>query len=254
MAWRIERAEHRVFRRNPLLAVVVDLRFHPILKLADQVADFQERVRATFPVFQEATNQVVSLQPFGPVAMKQEKLFQFWKVDGSATLTLTTSSLTLESRRHADRGALFKDAETGFGALLGLHSAVTATRLGLRYVNQIDQAQIQSELGRATTWQRLVSDRFLAVPTGLADLDDATFFACEVASSFDRGSLVARYGMLRDGTDNRAKFRLDVDRYVDVPFEAREISGLLTTFSDDIFSLFVAAMGSDLRIWMEGGH
>jgi uncharacterized protein (TIGR04255 family) len=121
-------------------------------------------------------------------------------------------------------------------------------------VNQIDQAQIQSELGRATTWQQLVSDRFLAVPTGLADLDDATLFACEVASSFDRGSLVARYGLLRDGTDNRTKFRLDVDRYVDVPLEAREISGLLTTFSDDIFSLFVAAMGSDLRIWMEGGH
>ena len=28
-------------------ARVVDLRFHPILKLAEQVADFQERVRAT---------------------------------------------------------------------------------------------------------------------------------------------------------------------------------------------------------------
>ena len=67
-------------------------------------------------------------------------------------------------------------------------------------------------------------------------------------------SLVARYGLLRDASDNRTRFRLDCDRYLDVPFEAREISGLLTTFSDDIFSLFVTAMGSDLRIWMEGGH
>jgi len=192
------------------------------------------------------------LQPFGPVAVKQEKLFQFWKVDGAATLTLTTSSLTLESRRHADRGALFKDADTGFSALLGLHSSVTTTRLGLRYVNQIDQVQIQSELGRATTWQLLVSDRFLSVPTGLANLDDATLFACEVASPLDRGALVARYGLLRDGPDARTKFRLDLDRYLDVPFEARDISGLLTSFSDDIFSLFVTAMGSDMRIWMEG--
>jgi uncharacterized protein (TIGR04255 family) len=128
------------------------------------------------------------------------------------------------------------------------------TRLGLRYVNQIDQAQIQSDLGRATTWPQLVSDRFLSAPTGLADLDDATLFACEVASAFDRGSLVARYGLLRDSLDNRTKFRLDLDRYLDVPFGAGEISGLFTTFSDDIFSLFVTAMGSDLRIWMEGGH
>jgi uncharacterized protein (TIGR04255 family) len=254
MAWRIERTEHRVFRRNPLLATVVDLRFHPVLKLADQVADFQDRVRSTFPVFQEATNQVVSLQPFGPVAVKQEKLFQFWKVDGSATLTLTTSSLTLESRRHADRGALFAEADTGFGALLGLHSSFTTTRLGLRYVNQIDQTQIQSELGRSTTWQQLVSDRFLSVPTGLAELDDATLFACEVASPLDRGALVARYGLLRDSSDGRTKFRLDLDRYLDVPFAASEVSGLLATFSDDIFSLFVTAMGPDLRIWMEGGH
>jgi uncharacterized protein (TIGR04255 family) len=254
MAWRIERTEHRVFRRNPLLAVVVDLRFHPVLKLADQVADFQDRVRSIFPVFQEATNQVVSLQPFGPVAVKHEKLFQFWKVDGSATLTLTTSSLTFESRRHADRDALFKEADVGVRALLGLHSSVTPTRLGLRYVNQIDQIQIQSELGRATTWQQLVSDRFLAVPTGLAELDDATFFTSEVASPFDRGALVARYGLLRDGVDARTKFRLDLDRYVDVPFETGEIGGLLTSFSDDIFSVFVNAMGSDLHIWMEGGH
>lgn len=254
MAWRIERSEHRVFRRNPLLAVVVDLRFHPVLKLADQVADFQDRVRSTFPVFQEATNQVVSLQPFGPLAVKQEKLFQFWKVDGTATLTLTTSSLTLESRRHVDREVLFKEADTGFSALLGLHSSITTTRLGLRYVNRIDKAQIQSELGRSTTWQKLVAGPFMSVPTGLAELDDGTLFTCEVASPFDRGALVARYGLLREGPNTPTTFRLDLDRYLDVPFEARESSGLLTSFSEDIFSLFVNAMESDLHIWMEGGH
>ena len=246
MAWQIEPQEYRVFQRNPLVAVIVDLRFHPILKVADRVADFQDSVRAAFPVFQEATNQVVSLQPFGPVAVKQEKLFQFWKVDGTATLTLTTSSLTLESRRHADRGTLFKEADAGIAALLGLYSSLTTTRLGLRYVNQIDQTQVQTDLGRPTTWQRLVSERFLAVPTGLADLDDPTLFACEVSSSLDRGALVARYGLLRDAADGRQSSVSTSTATSTCPSRRTRSNGLLTSFSDDIFSLFASALGSDL--------
>jgi hypothetical protein len=34
MVWKLTPKQHRVYPRNPLVAVVADLRYHPILKVA----------------------------------------------------------------------------------------------------------------------------------------------------------------------------------------------------------------------------
>ena len=101
MSWTVRAQPHKVFVRNPLVAVIVELRFFPILKLAekDKVADFQELVRATFPAFQDVTRQLVNVGPAAPVEVRSERLLHFAKQDASSTLTLSTSSLAVESRR-----------------------------------------------------------------------------------------------------------------------------------------------------------
>ena len=53
MSWRLPEHDLHTYPRNPLVAVVAQLRFDPILKIADRVADFQDRVRARFPKFEE---------------------------------------------------------------------------------------------------------------------------------------------------------------------------------------------------------
>ena len=105
------------------------------------------------------------------------------------------------------------------------------------------------DLGRQTTWPALISERFLAVPSGLADLE-GTLFACEVASSMPSGGgQTVRYGLVEDG-DKRLKYRLDVDRYVDGPVEPSKVVDLLGAFADDVFAVFIEAMGPDLKAWM----
>lgn len=42
MTWNVPAQPHKVFERNPLVAVIVELRFFPILKLPDKIADVQE--------------------------------------------------------------------------------------------------------------------------------------------------------------------------------------------------------------------
>lgn len=251
MSWHVPSQPHKVFSRNPLVAVVVELRFFPILKLAEKekVADFQELVRATFPAFHDVTRQLVNLGPGAPVEVRNERLLNFVKGDESCTLTLSTSSLALESRRHERREHFINDAKVGIDALVKTCGPVVPTRLGLRYVDLIDKEAIERDLGRATTWPALISNTFLAVPTGLADLD-GTLFACEVASSMPNGGgQTVRYGLVEDG-DKKVKYRLDVDRYVDGAVEPSKLVELLGAFADDIFAVFVAAMGPDLEAWM----
>jgi uncharacterized protein (TIGR04255 family) len=232
-----------------LVAVVVELRFFPILKLADRVSDFQEQVRGTFPAFQEITRQLVNLGPAVPIEVRSERLFNFAKADESGTLTLSTSSLSVESRQHERREHFISDAKVGIDALMKTIGPVVPTRLGLRYVDVIDKEQVVADLGRPTSWPALVSERFLAVPTGLADLG-GTLFACEVGSSVqDGGSQTVRYGLVQDA-DKKVKYRLDVDRYIDGPFDPSKLVELLGTFADDIFAVFIAAMGPDLMAWM----
>jgi uncharacterized protein (TIGR04255 family) len=250
MVWNVPPQEHKVFERNPLVAVVVELRFHPVLKISDRIADFQDRVRATFPVFQEVLRQLVNLGPVAPIEVRNERMFNLTKGDESATLTLSTSSLALESRLHEHRNIFIADAKVGIDALVETFGPIVPTRLGLRYVDIIDREQIEKALGRPTSWDALLSERFLSIPTGLADLSD-TLFACEVASSVPSGGRqTVRYGLVEDA-DKRVKYRLDVDRYIEERVEPGALVPLLGAFADDIYAVFAAAMGPALSEWME---
>jgi uncharacterized protein (TIGR04255 family) len=233
--------------------VVVELRFFPILKVADRVADFQEQVRGTFPAFQEVTRQLVNLGPAAPIEVRSERLFNFVKSDESCTLTLSTSSLSVESRLHKRREHFIDDAKVGFDALMKICGPVVPARLGLRYVDVIDKERVEADLGRPTSWSALISEKFLAVPTGLANLD-GTLFACEIGSPMPNGGgQTVRYGLVQDA-DKKLKYRLDVDRYVDAPIDPTKLVELLGTFADDVFAVFIASMGPDLKAWMPEGN
>lgn len=248
MNWKLPPQDHRVFERNPLVAVIVELRYHPILKVPAKVADYQETVRARFPAFQQLQTQTINLGP-GPVQVRPSETYCFAKPDESAMLSLSTASLSLESRKHARREQLLADVKLGLDALLRVYGELSMTRLGLRYVNLVDKERVSQDLGRPSSWQQLISSRYLAVPADLAELE-GTLFACEVASGMPRGAQVVRYGLIKDA-DDRVKFRLDVDRYVDGPLEPGDVIQSLDTFADDIFAVFFASLGPDLIFWMD---
>jgi uncharacterized protein (TIGR04255 family) len=248
MAWKLPRQPHRVFQRNPLVAVIVELRYHPILKVPAKVADYQERVRTTFPAFQQLQTQTVSFGP-GPVHVRGGETYNFTKADESSVLSLATGSMSLESRHHERREELFGDVKVGLDALLAVYGPIAATRLGLRYVDVVDRERIEKALGRATSWDKLITRRFLSVPADVVDLDGA-LFACEVASPTEHGAQTVRYGLIKDG-DRGVNFRLDVDRYIEAAVDPASVVSSLESFADDVFAVFMAAAGPDLVAWME---
>ncbi len=248
MIWQLTQQPHKVYPRNPLVAVIVDLRFSPILKIAKGVPEFQDMVRNSFPEFREETSRFVNLQPLGGIEISEDKVFSF--IRETTKLSLSTGALTLEARGHHDREELIRDFSVGLEALKKIYSPIHALRLGLRYINLVDKKQLRIE--DSVSWASLINEPFIHEPTGIGGGD--ALFNVEVTSAADsKGSLTVRYGLLPEPASKRPVFRLDLDRYMEQDFVVGDIADLLRSFSNDIFFTFRSFAGKALLEWMEEG-
>lgn len=124
--------------RTPLTGVVVQIRFPEVLSIAktDFVADFQERIRADYPINQQDQSLILQVTPDGA---KQTTLpnWRFFDASMGWRVSLTTSFLALETRAYTNR--------QDFTARLGKISAALdatikpsiMTRIGVRYVDRV---------------------------------------------------------------------------------------------------------------------
>lgn len=251
MIWNFQHHQHAVYSRNPLVAVIVDLRFSPILKISTGVPEFQDSVRQAFPDFVEESARVVNLQALGPIEVKEDKIFSFLN-DSRSKLSLTTGALTLEARGHHDRIKLINDFTAGLRALEASFQPIRSLRLGLRYINILDKGRHETDLQRQIAWSDLVNDPYCNEPTGQGG-NDGVFFNVEVTSPSKKdGQMTLRYGLIPEPVARKPVFRFDVDRYKEDPGQVSEIPALLEDFSSDIFCAFRSFAGHALIEWMGG--
>lgn len=256
MTWRLPPRERTVYPRNPLEAVVIQLRFEPVLKIRERVADFQDRVRGRFPAFDEHVTQSFEVNPMLlGIRTREGREYRFRTREGDATAFLGIAALALETRAHIERDRLLADFGILHGALRDTADPITPVRLGLRYINAIDRAAISDGLGRDVAWDDVVAPELVRVPCGLADLD-GTIFGAEVSSAMTRGKMILRYGLIPDDEGTPPRFRLDIDRFLDDQLDPAELADLLLAFTQDIYCVFEAAAGPALREWMtkENAH
>ncbi|HEU4726400.1 MAG TPA: TIGR04255 family protein [Kofleriaceae bacterium] len=263
MTWIVKNVPRHTFRRNSLAVVILQLRFHPILKVTERIADFQERVRPRFPGFDAVEAQNLDVTSDG-IQVRNETAHRFHAAAEPTVVALGTSSVSIEYRGHQSREVLLGDAVMVLSALEAVYAPIVPKRLGIRYVNLISKSRISSELGRSVGWGDLLTQNFAKTPGGIAELDDATTFMVEVTSPCARGRMTVRYGIVPDqvsptlfpagsGPPTERKFRLDTDRYIDGSFKFDEVSALASDFSEDIFQIFMTAAGPALVEWMDQG-
>ena len=251
MTWKLPSCDHHVYRRNPIRTVVIQLRFHPILKVGDGVPNFQEAVRHLFPSFSEGKARHVNLDIQGSgFRVQEERFYEFSTVDGSAALKLSQGALAFEVKRHQHKEELCSRFGVACSALASAFSNISPTRLGLRYINVLDRQQIESELGRQVSWGELISDGFLPIPNDLLDLNE-TLFGSEISSALEPGTLTLRYGLLREApSEMQPKFRFDVDRYMEAPLDFTRVGEQVAMFAEDIYRLYQTAILEPVREWM----
>lgn len=247
MTWILDRPEPRKFERNPLEAVICELRFHPILRVDERISDFQEEVRATFPVYEAGEGREVALEPGGNVNVRSLSQHQFKTEDGASLIVLKHKALAIECRQHSDHKTFMELVRVALSAFERTVGSATPTRLGLRYINAISKKAIENNAGRALTWNDIVQPEFIGLPNGLVDLEN-THFMNQINSPIDNGGMTVRYGI--EKSEDGSKFRLDMDRYSEGSFDLATTEDLLERFHEHIHRLFLSAVGSELEKWM----
>lgn len=249
MTWKLPEAELRVFRRNTLEAVICQLRFAPILKVHDNVAEFQDRVRERFPGYQESEGILLELAG-GVPRQRQVRQHRFLAKGEHCVVVLGDTSVSLEYRLHRERDVLLRDVALVCEALAAAYRSVTPARLGLRYVNAIDLDRIREGLGRSVEWEDVITPEFLRLPTGLSDRE-ASRFASEITSSIEPGQMTVRLALLPRAGASALHYRLDVDRFVEEDLRFDDVPQRLARFVEDIYRVFRAAAGGALLEWMD---
>jgi len=246
--WRLPEVDRR---QNALDLVVIQARFHPILKLPSRIGEFQEHVRDRFPSFSdEQLRSFDFLLPEGSARVRSDQLFRFASVVAPRHIQVTTSSLTLEAKDYKRREDLEADFSSGLKALKEGVGTPSLIRLGLRFVNVLVREKVALDLGRSVAWEDLVAEEFLRSPPFFDDTPPRSYH--ELNAPLAPGSLTLRYGFLpASQPTGRMYFRFDMDRYLEDAIELDQVTGLLGKFTDDCFSLFENSVTPTLREWLE---
>jgi uncharacterized protein (TIGR04255 family) len=142
-----------MYARKPLVEVICQVRFPPVLKIEAQIPDaFQERIRGMFPVYRDSApsilgnielpaellqlvrNTVPAGVPKGPRAFATEG--EIW------TVTLAKDFLALSTKQYTRWDDFWQHLEPALGALQAVYAPVAYTRTGLRYRDVIHPSKL----------------------------------------------------------------------------------------------------------------
>ena len=174
---------------TPLTGVLVQIVFPEILSIAkaDQVADFQQLIRADYPLNQQDQNLVLQLTPDG-AKPSQMPNWRFFDARSQWRISLTTSFLAIETRAYDSRQDLAERVRMVAHALCETIKPSIMTRVGVRYVDRVHGAPF-------TDIETYVRPEVLGLYTAAhrADIDRTL---SEISGDTDVGPMTSRWGFM----------------------------------------------------------
>lgn len=151
--------ERVIYQRNPLIEVVCQLRFPPILKISHQEpVEFQDEIRFQYPLFETTRVQVPSeiskiVQQFG-LPLQSDVAYSFKSEDQRWNLSITKDFIALTTSSY-ERYEQFKQRLEEALKIFGrIYKPSFYTRVGLRYQDLI----VRSKLGiEDKNWSELIA-------------------------------------------------------------------------------------------------
>jgi uncharacterized protein (TIGR04255 family) len=148
-----------IYKRNPLMEVVCQLRFPPILKISHQEpVEFQDEIRFQYPLFETTRTQVPSeiskiAQQFG-LPLQSDIAYSFKSEDQRWNLSITKDFIALTTSSY-ERYEQFKQRlEEALNIFERIYKPSFYTRVGLRYQDLI----VRSKLGiEDKNWSELIA-------------------------------------------------------------------------------------------------
>lgn len=216
----------------PLVTVLAQVRFPEIISIQQKpfIAAFQELVRSDYPILSDEVLKTVAFnEQVGTVASSDEVIWRFVDASAGWRLTLTSTFLTLETRRYTSRADFSERFDKVIRALEEAVKPTHVTRVGIRYVDRVPLKDGQSFDG-------MLRDEMMGIP-GTVLGRNVVHSISEIVCNVKEGQMLARWGMLppRGSHDPEAmppvkdaSWFLDLDTFINhqsspVPFDASVI-------------------------------
>lgn len=249
-----------IYQRNPLVEVVCQLRFSPILRIdTDPPAEFQDRIRSAFPLLKERSEEMLQL-PVGlppqianffraPLTKQRpEAAYDFASEDERWTIQLTHDYVALTTTAYHHWEEFKAHLESSLRALLEIYRPAFFTRVGLRYQNLVQR----SKLGLGDQpWSSLLKPQIAGLFT-IPDLQVGE--ALSVASirlPQEDGLVRIRHGLAQAVGASEECYLIDSDFFTERRTNAEHTFRTLDYFNSQSGRLFRWCIDDRLHIAME---
>ncbi|WP_118857095.1 TIGR04255 family protein [Sphingomonas mesophila] len=158
-------AKRVVYQQNPSAEVICQLRFPPILALADRLpAEFQSRLGSEYPFSEVQDGLKIHVSGNDAPIQSRFSNFVFLTEDRSVRITLTSEYIALSTDSYERWESFDAHLNAALAALLSSYSVPFFSRIGLRYLDVISRAKLGipdarwSDLIRASALGLLAED------------------------------------------------------------------------------------------------
>lgn len=248
-----------LFRQNPLAEVICQLRFPPILSIAaSSPAKFQDRIRTQFPMYEKSQSlglpsEIAALieQSIGHGAVQIETVrHNFSTEDGTSIIGLTQDFIALTDKSYSRWEGFRDNLRLAFKALTDEFRPTFYTRVGLRYRDVINKADLGFE---DSPWHELIRPSLVGI---LAEdqisqrvqktSSETTIHLSDEFQSFAK----IRYGI----GDTKDIFTIDTDFFTTNRCNGDQVFDALDNFNKVAGNLFRWAILPRLRDGLGADH
>jgi uncharacterized protein (TIGR04255 family) len=133
-----EPGDKRKLQKSPLIAVLTEVRFAPILTIQDFIPTIQDRLRRSgFPGFNSSTVHQFQIGPNGQPSLQAVSRWVFTSQDNSQILSLTAEGISLQTTAYDDFEAFLLLVKDAVEVVSRVIEPSYADRIGLRYVDAV---------------------------------------------------------------------------------------------------------------------
>ncbi len=248
----------------PLILVLAQIRFPPVLKMSEHIADIQDALRKHgFPGFEEEQAVVIGPGLSAVAAPRPRSRWIFTNSERTESVVLTESFLVLETNDYDVFGSFTKKFEGVIEILKKTVDIESTERLGLRYINLLREKEGHSAIELLAEDLRGIQDSHYPGVTNLVNV-----LVSQGQTRF--GNIVVRAIQSSDGAilpedlrSSRLDFAvklnegeliafIDIDHYGSIKksFSTTELDQVLDEMHEVIEGVFRASVTEDaLRLW-----
>jgi len=243
-----------IYENNPLTLVICQLRFPAILRIAsDQPSDFQDRIRALYPIYRQKTIpslppqvlEVIANLPFPPPP--EGPSHEFVSEDNSRQITLTRDFIAITDSNYQGWEHFLQAIEMAKQALEDYYNPSFYTRLGLRYRDVIDPLRIEPAPSSFASLLTPAIAGILASEQLAPHIKQTSSQALIELPDMPDAFLQLRAGLVDVDTDPHQAYEIDADFFISGRSSSDDVLPILRRFNRAAGNFFRWAITSALH-------